>query len=191
EAIIQKLLSKEPRDRFGSAQEVAQLFQDCLAHVQHPTIVPLPDRALELTQASGGATKRPSRWSAWPVVATVVAVSLLVMLCLSWWPIVARDQPASSSTEKSEKQPVASPVAFQAVPELIPAVPGFIRSLCFSPDGEWLAAGSSDHAHISKSQAGAIHIWHLPTRRLQATWREDFGIYSVAFSPEGEHVALG
>ena len=38
-----KLLAKSPNDRFETAQEVASLLEQCLAHVQHPTSVALPD----------------------------------------------------------------------------------------------------------------------------------------------------
>ena len=41
--IIAKLMSKQPDDRFESASEVAELLEDCLAHVQQPAAVPLPD----------------------------------------------------------------------------------------------------------------------------------------------------
>ncbi len=40
--IVAKLMSKRPGDRFPSAREVAGLLQECLAHVQQPTVVPLP-----------------------------------------------------------------------------------------------------------------------------------------------------
>ena len=40
--IIAKLMSKQPDDRFESAREVAELLEECLAHVQQPTAVPLP-----------------------------------------------------------------------------------------------------------------------------------------------------
>lgn len=40
--IVSKLMAKEPGDRFGSAQEVADLLQGCLAHTQQPSSVPLP-----------------------------------------------------------------------------------------------------------------------------------------------------
>ncbi len=40
--IIAKLMSKNPGDRFESADEVAELLEGCLAHVQQPTAVPLP-----------------------------------------------------------------------------------------------------------------------------------------------------
>ncbi|WP_231602740.1 serine/threonine protein kinase [Neorhodopirellula pilleata] len=41
--IVTKLLSKSPADRFGTAQETAELLEDCLAHVQQPTTTPLPE----------------------------------------------------------------------------------------------------------------------------------------------------
>ena len=40
--IITKLMSKQPEERFASASEVAELLEECLAHVQQPTVVPLP-----------------------------------------------------------------------------------------------------------------------------------------------------
>jgi WD40 repeat protein len=41
-AIIGRLMSKRAADRFGSAAEVADLLEKCLAHVQQPAAVPLP-----------------------------------------------------------------------------------------------------------------------------------------------------
>jgi serine/threonine-protein kinase len=40
--IVAKLMAKRPDDRFQSAREVAGLLEECLAHVQQPTVVPLP-----------------------------------------------------------------------------------------------------------------------------------------------------
>ena len=42
EATIDRLLAKEPADRFQTAAEVADLLERGLAHVQQPTIVPAP-----------------------------------------------------------------------------------------------------------------------------------------------------
>lgn len=42
EAIVMKLLSKSRDDRFASAKEVAELLEDCLAHVHQPATTPLP-----------------------------------------------------------------------------------------------------------------------------------------------------
>ncbi|TWU04055.1 serine/threonine protein kinase [Neorhodopirellula pilleata] len=44
--IVTKLLSKSPADRFETAQEVAELLEDCLAHVQQPTNTPLPESVI-------------------------------------------------------------------------------------------------------------------------------------------------
>ncbi|MCA9009382.1 MAG: hypothetical protein KDB01_06530 [Planctomycetaceae bacterium] len=41
--IIDRLLSKNASDRFSSADEVAMLLEECLAHVQQPSVVQLPD----------------------------------------------------------------------------------------------------------------------------------------------------
>ncbi len=53
-AIVEKLLSKQPSERFGSAAELAQLLEQCLAHVQQPGAVPLPEACrVRRVRASG------------------------------------------------------------------------------------------------------------------------------------------
>src|SRR5436190_9688919 len=42
ERIVLKLLSKEPHDRIATATDVANLLEQCLAHLQQPTTVALP-----------------------------------------------------------------------------------------------------------------------------------------------------
>lgn len=42
ERIVMKLLAKDVSDRFTTAAEIATLLENCLAHVQQPTAVPLP-----------------------------------------------------------------------------------------------------------------------------------------------------
>jgi len=41
--IVDRLLAKNPDERFESAEFTAQVLEDCLAHVQKPDQVPLPD----------------------------------------------------------------------------------------------------------------------------------------------------
>lgn len=50
-AIVDKLHAKEASERFQSAEEVAELLEDCLAHVQQPTTTPLPEPIAKLAGA--------------------------------------------------------------------------------------------------------------------------------------------
>ena len=64
--IIGKLMSKQPDGRFDSADEVATLLEDCLAHVQQPATTPLPARVEKLPRLlpkmeSGQLKKKPLR----------------------------------------------------------------------------------------------------------------------------------
>lgn len=191
EAIIGKLLSKDARDRFGSAQEVAQLLQECLAHVQHPTIVPLPSRALELAQSAAGPTKRRSLASTPRIVVAALMSGVMTLTVLAWWVLATKVKPDHEGSPGVASEARVSPMAFDPIPTVLPASPGFIRALAFSADGQQLVAGSSDHAQVAKSHAGAISIWNMAGRRLQTTFPEDSGIFSVALSPDGKQVALG
>ena len=58
-AIVDRLLEKDPSRRFGSAKEVSELLEGCLAHVQQPANVPLPAGLPE------SARRRP--WRSWRI----------------------------------------------------------------------------------------------------------------------------
>lgn len=47
-AIISKLMAKQADERFGSAKEVAEVLEECLAHVQRPQAMPLPEKVSSL-----------------------------------------------------------------------------------------------------------------------------------------------
>ena len=78
EAFISKLHAKQSSDRFDSAAQVSDLLRRCLAHVQQPTLVPLPQDVARLvrrqTQLSAAM-----RWK-W-AVALVASVALVAI----WW----------------------------------------------------------------------------------------------------------
>lgn len=50
--IVDRLMEKHAEDRYRSAQEVADLLEQCLAHVQQPATTPLPE-SLRKTSPSG------------------------------------------------------------------------------------------------------------------------------------------
>ena len=59
EAIIFRLLAKDPCERFPSAEDVADLLSRHLAHLQHPTTVPKP-KPVAHTASVSGTSRVPS-----------------------------------------------------------------------------------------------------------------------------------
>ena len=53
--IVNKLMQKQSENRFESADEVAELFEGCLAHTQQPELVPLPEKIQQLRKEHSGA----------------------------------------------------------------------------------------------------------------------------------------
>ena len=90
-SIVQKLMVKKAEDRYGSAREVAELLEACLAHVSNPLKNSLPT-----------VVSRPSlrfRWNAIMSdkrILSLVAFGLFVAALLLPWPIAAigRDEHA-------------------------------------------------------------------------------------------------
>ena len=81
-AIISRLHAKNPAARFQSAEEVADLLGKCLAHVQQPTVVLLPEVVVTEPACEGSASKRLWRARLRParsiVIAAVAVTALLV-----------------------------------------------------------------------------------------------------------------
>lgn len=81
-SIIAKLMSKQPDARYQTAEEVAQLLTDCLAHVQQPQTAPLPSTlAASASRTVSWFTSNPAK-----VIAMIgfccTALILLAMLQL-------------------------------------------------------------------------------------------------------------
>lgn len=76
EAIINKLLAKSRDARFQSADEVARLLERCLAHLQHPTAVPLPD-VISVLAAQGRPARSIKRWTTMSVLAGLVVTAMI------------------------------------------------------------------------------------------------------------------
>ncbi len=58
DGIVERLLEKDPRDRFQSAGELAELLGQHLAHLQQPSAVPMPPRARYRSSSARAARKR-------------------------------------------------------------------------------------------------------------------------------------
>jgi WD40 repeat protein len=75
-AIVDRLLEKEPSRRFGSAKEVSQLLEGCLAHIQQPATVPLP-AALPKPVPQPDSGRRKSRLKGVIAMFAILGISLL------------------------------------------------------------------------------------------------------------------
>jgi WD40 repeat protein len=85
-AIIDKLHAKEPAERFQSASEVTDLLSRHLAHVQHPSVAPLPavlSPLAHLRRGVRGEGNRRGRQRHWAIAAAVLLCFLLGGLSLT------------------------------------------------------------------------------------------------------------
>jgi serine/threonine protein kinase len=80
-ALIDKLHAKEPAQRYQSAAEVAELLGRHLAHVQHPSVMPLPAAVppasarrepIDTAEASDGPRPPRTRRRRWAVAAALL-----------------------------------------------------------------------------------------------------------------------
>lgn len=100
-AVIGKLHAKDPAERFQSAEELAKLLEGCLAHLQQPAVVPLPESVSELIMAN--STRRP-----WPRVAAWVgsiSVACLVLIAVIGYSIGHRSTDEEQSRESRRPAP--------------------------------------------------------------------------------------
>jgi len=77
-------MSKQAADRYTSAAEAAELFEACLAHVQQPTTVPLPEYCLLLRESrTSFASRTATHFQRWPLFRTLTAVGFAGLLVLA------------------------------------------------------------------------------------------------------------
>jgi serine/threonine protein kinase len=94
-AIISKLMAKKADERFASAQEVAELLEDCLAHVQQPTSGPLP-----ASRVPYGITGRPS--FSYKTRNGVIAMIGLIVLMFLGGGLLQQVSDTGPATDKNE-----------------------------------------------------------------------------------------
>lgn len=103
-SVVDRLHEKLPDKRFASAAEVADLLEQCLAHLQQPTVTPLPQ---QLNRAGLAA---PSRGRRRVAVLGAIVSAVLSVLALSIWLLSQR----VSRVERPTVKPSANAVAARA-----------------------------------------------------------------------------
>jgi serine/threonine protein kinase len=119
--IISRLHEADPADRFQSAGELAVLLERCLAHVQQPNLVELPDEChLDPPRELSRATQKTTRWSAIRNTApsirwTIVSCAVLAIVFASALIVnkLGSDNPdqheqSSESTIDNDQRPLVS-----------------------------------------------------------------------------------
>jgi hypothetical protein len=86
--IVEKLLAKDPRQRYSTASELADLLAGCLAHVQRPGSVPLPAALAGPTPVVSKAAESPpapapeARRRSW-LLTTPTGISILLVAAIA------------------------------------------------------------------------------------------------------------
>jgi serine/threonine-protein kinase len=114
EGIIKKLHAKDPDQRFQSAAEVADLLEQCLAHVQQPDQHRLPDLAKHLgrlVEAPKGSW-RYRHWQAPLAAALMLCVLGAVAFILSW-----NARPGGATSRESDLVLKLDPGALEFIEE--------------------------------------------------------------------------
>jgi len=107
ESVVQKLLSKSPDDRYANSETVAELLEDCVAHVQQPTVNPLPKEIGVLPVA-----ERSQHRAWWLITGGVMAVSVMACVAMLSGESDSSDVPKTAAGNEvvEEASRVATPV---------------------------------------------------------------------------------
>ncbi|MDB5387861.1 MAG: prkC 10 [Planctomycetaceae bacterium] len=98
-AVIAALLNKHAAERIGSAKHLAEILSGCLAHVQQPTMVPLPKSVPQHRFRLRG------RWWIWIAVPIASMLSIATWIC--WQP--AQEVSQASVVTQTDAFPATTP----------------------------------------------------------------------------------
>ena len=149
--IIAKLMSKHPNDRFQSAGEVAELLEACLAHVQQPTAVALPQSRLTLLDRGETAWKRSDTKlrRSLGIIAMTAALGF-GLFAMVFWQTTAPPEIAGKWTGEEW---------------------GAVTLTATSP-GQY----EGSYADPSRHRSGTLQLqWSRVERRFNGTWQEGDG----------------
>ncbi|MGO9107771.1 MAG: protein kinase domain-containing protein [Thermoguttaceae bacterium] len=160
-AIVDRLLEKAPSRRFGSAKEVSELLEGCLAHVQQPASAPLP-AAFPKQGIQPNRRRRRFRGLLLPAIAMTGIVLFGAML------MKATDPPDISGEWSGEYW-------------------GHV-ALKKTNDAEYTGSYSdTDTKHLGEIQVR----WSRIERQFTGTWREgDFRFGDISVCPVGNELRV-
>jgi len=155
DAIIAKLMAKDPADRFQTAAEVAEVLARSLAEIQQPTQIPTTPQP-----APPPARRKP--WRTTEIAALLLFVAALAIGLLSWRVVRRRDS-ASGAAERLAAPAPAKP----SPPEVSPAHAPSSPAVNVPPDAAMVALLCNEAAEAVKRNelAHAIDLYTEAIRR--------------------------
>lgn len=126
EQIVLQLHAKSPDQRYQSADEVAKLLEQCLAHVQQPTAVALPASLRVKPRVATNQAPRRLSGKQWTMIGGAALLLIIALSAPRMWPGQAPTQHAAPTpgdvnlpkTPPIAAVPVSSSMWDTAVPEL-------------------------------------------------------------------------
>ncbi len=92
DSVVEKLLAKDAQGRFPSAAEVANVLQQCLAHVEQPRLAALPV----------SISRRPRRTQRAQARRMIVTVSVTLAAIATGWLMLAQGPPTQSPKKQGQ-----------------------------------------------------------------------------------------
>jgi serine/threonine protein kinase len=165
EALIGRLMAKNPADRFQSAAEVASLLEGYLAHLRQPLSVSAPNFVPLRPTWRKIPQRLVSRSSlvAASIFLAVMGLAAVGLLLVERGIANAGQIPVKPASENVD-----------------------VWSVAVSTHGSVIAAGSG-----LWDQPGEIGVWNVKTREPLQRFAEELGVASVALSPDGRRLASG
>ncbi|MFN0056673.1 MAG: protein kinase domain-containing protein [Planctomycetales bacterium] len=190
--IIGKLMAKRPSDRYRSAAAVAALLEPCLAHVQQPEFIPLPDEARQMTAIAPETSPAhvPGRTGRRLLISAMFAIVALAGLLAAYWrppdsvvepASLKGGAPAAERTDKIGKSRVLAPISHPVIADEAPIV------ACIGPEYPVRLGELVSHAEINRGVDPSIvrlHVWdwsQSDLSRVLLVQRSEVG----ALSPDG------
>jgi serine/threonine-protein kinase len=178
EALVARLLAKNPADRFQSAAEVAALLEGYLAHLRQPATVAAPEmpgpRPAARTEGSRQPLRRLVPRSPRLLVPLILAVLGLGM-GLTWFGLAGADGGGNAPPDDS-----AAPV------RRLRGHTGPVHNVRFTPDGQRLVSGSgwpeADHT---------VRVWNVASGQELSRVMVPGGVHSLDLTPDGRFALVG
>ena len=168
-AVVDRLMSKRPDDRFQTAEEVAGLLSEIQARLQAAA----PESPSARLARTGARLSTPPYRKRGLLAAAMVIPAFLAGLAAGY--AVGRRIPSVASGDTADASPRARAV--------LDGNAGPVWSVAFSPDGQTLAMAIDN---------GTVKLWDPETGSVRRTLSGHRGpVWSVVFSPDGQTLATG